>query len=326
MKRKVMLFCLCGLLLLSGCAKPESEDLSAQLSAESDASSLQEEQGRVVRTAFEIPGEDQDFTIQATVTVPEHAVEAGTVQHTLPTIREIEQEFLAGEKMQKVSDMEEDTWMLYGKNKNTFRRCYSVDINNRGGSFQNTEVKDVSDYPYSEETCTDTKMSDALQSLKKQALALYQKFGMKVKASGDLIAKEKDSYLADIQVYSLLEDTPVVWGTGQFATDGCFLSDEGVSSMTFCGTFTKSQGKEVSVISVDQLLNVLRQKAEDGELESGSTITNIQLAYYVDYDTWEFYPVWVLTDADQTIVESINAQTGGSVKYKKAATASKKES
>lgn len=322
-----MMLCLCGLLLFPGCAKPETEQTDISVTAGSDTSALEEEQGRSVSEMIEIPGQDDGgLEIQATVTVPEHAVQAGTVKHHTPSVYEIEKVFTNGKKMSKDPDGGENSWMIQDSDKkDAFQMSYSIMSDSGMSRFENVTVKDCSDYPYTDINCPDEKMSNAMNSLSDQTIGLYRKFGMQVQLSNQEINQVDGEYRAHIQALSLLDQVPVVWNTGVFAENGCFLSEKGVSSMSFCGSFEKAQAEDVSVISVDQLLRVLRQMAEDGNLDAGGQISDIRLLYYVDCDTWKFYPIWCLLDADGAIQTGIDAQTGKLVEYKETAFSTKQE-
>lgn len=311
---------LCGLLTLVGCAEPETVDSSVQVEATADKSALQEEQGRFINYTLKTSGKDiQDIEIRAIVTIPENQIEEGIVKQELPSVQQIENVFTNGDTMERSSAADlPDEWFLSADKDSgmAYRMHYLVQPDAHMGFFQNAEVKDAADYPYSDENCSDESMAQEMQNLTDEAIGLYQKFGMNVRLSDRYITAEENRYMAMVETISVLDGVPIVWNNGIFATNTCFLSEDGVSSMSFTGKFTKENTQNVTVISIDQLLHNLEEKAESGEIQASEPITDIILAYYVDYDTWKFFPIWCLYGESNSVQIGINAQTGETVKYK----------
>lgn len=322
-KSILLLACMAG--ILAGCAEPELEtvDNSAQTEKEnlSDINVLQEEQGRVVNCSFETYGEDvPDVVIQATVTVPETVVKEGEFEYSLPSVEKIEEVLTGGEKMEKgPAEYSTEVWRIKsddgGDSMDEMR--YSVSLGIYHASFSNNLVKDTANFPYTDENCPDEETTRKLQELTDQTISIYEKLGMSVKLSNRCIAKEDGRYSANVEVISQIEDVLLIKESYSFVTGGCFIAEDGVSSMEFAGNFTPKNTKEVSVISIDQLLKIVEEKAAVGDVEAWKTITGITLAYCVDYDTRTFYPVWCLSDNIYWADICINAQTGEVVPFKR---------
>lgn len=314
-KKRAAVLLICGVLALAGCAEPETENTfeSSQVEAALDADNLQEEQGRLVNCTFEIPGEEGfEIEIQAVVTVPETVIETGEFEQTLPSVEMIEECLTNGEKMIKsTSDDIEDKWEIEADadSGTAYKMSYFIEADAHISHFSNASVKNMADFPYTDETCPNTIMAEKMQSLTVQAENIYEKMGMQVKLWDRDIGVENDRYMAKIKEISLLDGIPLVWRNGNFITSSCFIADDGVSSMTFAGSFTKKNTKGVSVISIDDLLGVISAKVEGGEIVFvEKEITSITLAYCMDFGSQTFYPVWCL--CGDFLDVCINAQTG----------------
>ncbi len=313
-KKRMIFLLFCGIFLLSGCAEPEQEPVydSALLEDTSDASALLEEQGRLVQCTFETPEEVwMDLEIDAVVTVPETAVEAGEFEYTLPTVEQIEKLLIDGEKMQpNTADFLEESWLI-DSGDGTGSIYYYIEPVYHMSRFTNMSVRDIVDplYTtyYTDETCLDEEMAEQMQELTEKASSVYEAFEMDVRLWYRDIKVENGYYLAGIEMISLLDSVPLV-SDDIFMTSFCNLSDEGIAGMSFAGCFTKKNAQEVSVLSIDQLLKILEEKAGAGEIDMGEEITSITLAYHMDFTNGTFYPVWCLYGG--TLDIQVDAQTG----------------
>ncbi len=176
--------------------------------------------------------------------------------------------------------------------------------------FENMSVRDIVDplytTSYTDETCLDEEMANQMQELTEKASSVCEEFGMDVRLWYRDILVENGYYLAGIYMLSLLDSVPLV--SDGFITSYCNLSDEGIAGMSFAGCFTKKNAQEVSVLSIDQLLKILEEKAGAGEIDMGEEITSITLAYHMDFTNGTFYPVWCLYGG--TLDIQVDAQTG----------------
>lgn len=313
--KKIIIFLLCCVFsVLSGCSEPETEDSITQVSVQtekmSDLNAQQEEQGRFVRCTFETPEEiSKDIEMQAVVSVPESVIEEGEFDQTLPTVEQIEEMFTDGQKMEPdSSDFWNEHWSMEPDENSEYAFKMTYYTTSRMGHFQNSEAPELASYPYTDETCQDEAMANKMQELTEQAETVYESVGMRVKYSERYIGMDDGKYMVFVTEVSCLDGVPLVWDTYNFVTNGCFIGEGGVSSMTFAGSFAKKNTRKVSVISVNDLLDIVKEKAEAGEFVSGEIITSITLAYYLDYGSHTFYPVWCLSG--DFIEICINAQTG----------------
>lgn len=82
--------------------------------------------------------------------------------------------------------------------------------------------------------------------------------------------------------------------------------------MQLRGTYSKKNEKAVSVMSVDDMLKIVEEKTQEGEIVGWKdvTYTNIILAYYLNSGTNNFYPVWYIYAESGSPYICINAQTG----------------
>lgn len=314
---QVLILSACIMFSLTSCAEPETAEpehafISAESENVSNVNALQEDQGRFVRFTVETP-EDvyKNLEIQATVTVPETTVVEGEFEHSVPPVELIEEMLTGGEKMEPdQSDIWNERWRIEADegSEYAFKMIYSINSNERMGHFQNTSVKDLANYPYTEQTCPDEEMAEKLQELTDQANAIYKKAGMQVRLGYREIGIDGNRYFANIEMISLIDNIPLVEENYKYISSGCFLGEDGVSSMAFAGSFIPENTKEVSIISVDELLEIVKEKAEAGELIPSEPVTSIELAYYVQFDPNVFYPVWCLSG---NLAEfCIDAQTG----------------
>lgn len=319
-RKKIAAGLICGIFAVSGCAVPETEEdmkntyVSEQVEELSDVNNLLEEQGRSVNCTLATPEGLLDIEIQATITIPETTVEEGEFEQTLPSVDQIEDVFTNGEKMEQNTSEELTVtgsleWEIpLDIDGELYQMSYLVNQEYHMGRFRNTSIKDMADYPYTEENCPDEVMAEKMQELTQQVENIYEQFGMKVKPWMREIGKEDEQYMAYIIELSIIDDIPLVTSDYGFVTNNCFISEEGVSSITFEGSFMTKNTQEVSVMSIDDLLEVLTVRAESGEIGAGETITEITLAYCLDFESQTFYPVWCLYG--DTVDICINAQTG----------------
>lgn len=316
MQKKGIIFLLfCGIVLLAGCAEPESETAlnSDLIGTVSDINALQQEQGRLVKYTLEVPKGLVNIEIQATVTVPETAVEEGKFEWALPTVEEIEEVFTDGKKMEPdTSEYQENSWRITSteEGETVTEMGYFITSDTHEGVFQNNSLKSTVDCPYTDENCQDETFADKMQELTEQTESVYEKFGMQVKVKDREIGMDNNQYMANIWGISLLDDVPIIICNYGFADNACFIADDGVSYMSFRGSFTKKNAQEVPVISIDELLCELEKEAEAGAIQAGETITEITLAYCIDYNSQTFYPVWCLYGESNLMQIAVDAQTG----------------
>lgn len=118
--------------------------------------------------------------------------------------------------------------------------------------------------------------------------------------------------MAGVRTVSCIDDVPLVESKYGFIENSYFISNEGVNSMQLRGTYSKKNEKAVSVMSVDDMLKIVEEKTQEGEIVGWKdvTYTNIILAYYLNSGTNNFYPVWYIYAESGSPYICINAQTG----------------
>lgn len=322
-KKRAAVLLICGVLTLAGCAEPEKETgenfRSEQVEEVTDTNKLLEDQGRFVECTLQTPEELPDIEIQATVTIPETVIEKGEFEQTLPSVEQIEELLTDGEKMVR-DDTDEflESWRIDpdAGSEAAYKMIYSLNPDAHLGHFQNSSVENTVGTLYTEETCPDEETAENMRELTERALAIYEKAGMQIELLDRDIETQNDRCMACVTVKSLMDDVQLVREDYQFVTSSCFIAEEGVSSMTFSGSFVKKNTREVSVMSIDDLLQVLEDEAELGNLNVQGIITEITLAYCVDDDAKTFYPVWYLHGSNGEMSEvCIDARTGKIVPY-----------
>lgn len=88
---------------------------------------------------------------------------------------------------------------------------------------------------------------------------------------------------------------------------------EGMSGLHTNGTIELQEQKKVSVISVDDFLAVVKEKAAEGTIKGWNDVvyTKLTLAYCVDSMNQKYFPVWLLYPEDTPNIQiCVNAQTG----------------
>ena len=316
-KRRTACLLICGIFLLSACAKPDGNNVSAvEESLDKVAGDqLKDEQDRFVECTFEIPEDapGDDIHIAAYVTIPEHAVEQGDYEQSVISAEQIEDILLDGQKMEKIEGgSTQEEWQIApepGSDK-AFKANYMINRGIQKSFFSNTSVEELADIEYTKNNCPTQEMEEQLEHLTDEAQDVFLRLGMNTKILDASIGGKSGYYTANILAVPCMDDIMLVDPRIGFVDNACFISTDGVNSMQMHGTYQKKNVQEVSVMSVDDMLQIVKGKAENGEMMGWNdvTYTNITLAYYLDSGT--FYPVWYIYSDSLLAYICINAQTG----------------
>lgn len=319
MKRKAVFIMFLGLIAgaASACAEPEGSNVSAVEESLDKVSNdqLKDEQGRFVECIFEIPEYSQgnDIRIAAYVTIPEHAVEQGSYEQSMIPAEQIENVLLDGQKMEYVNEvMGQEKWEIASEpgSDKAFKVNYMIDKGIQKSFFSNTSVKELADVEYTKNNCPTEEMKEQLEYLTNEAQDVFAQLGMNTEIMEATIGGESGYYTADIMAVPRIDDILLVEPQCGFVDDYCWVSTDGIGGMQMHGIYQKKDAQETSVMSVDDMLQIVKEKAENGEITGWNdvTYTNITLAYYLDSGI--FYPVWYIYDAAGIVDICINAQTG----------------
>ena len=321
-RRKITIIILISLIagMISACGKPESDPASVQAESFSQITGpqLQKDQGRRIECMFAIPDKNEDSSdiqIAASVSVPESEIVQGDYEQTMISADQIETILLDGQKMDFVKKQySEEVWQIAsdpGSDK-AFKINYTIDSGIKKSSYDNTSVPNIADIEYTKDQCPTLEMKDQLDILSEKATDVPSQLGITSKLLKATIGEEHGYYMANIISVPCLEDVPLVEPEFGFVKDYYFISNDGVSSMQIHGSYSKKNEKKVSVMSVDDMLKIVEEKAENGEIPGWNdvTYTDITLAYYLDSGTNRFYPVWYLSSNACDVYICINAQTG----------------
>ena len=193
-----------------------------------------------------------------------------------------------------------------------FKVNYMIDRGIQKSFFNNTSVKTLTDIEYKEGNCPTQEMEEQLEYLTNEAQDIFLRLGMNQKILEASIDGGPGYYMANILAVPCMDDILLVEPQMGLVDDPCSISTDGMGGMQIHGTYQKKNVQEVSVMSVDDMLQIVKEKAGNGEIKgwNGTTYTDITLAYYLDSGT--FYPVWyIYSDSGFGAVHiCINAQTG----------------
>ena len=322
MKRKVITVLALSLMVgaITACGKPEIDDVSAQAESLNKVTGqqLKEEQGRSIECTFEIPDKSEDSSdihIAATVTVPESEIVQGDYEQTVISAEQIENVLLDGQKMKSIgSQYSQEEWEIAsdpGSDK-AFKIYYMIDHAINKSFYDNTTIQIVADTDYTTDNCPTQEMREQLDILSENAKNVSEQLGITSKVLGTTIGEENGYYMADVRIVPCIEDVPLVESNYGFIEDSYYISNTGVNSMQLNGYYSKKNEKKVSVMSVDDMLKIVKEKTEDGDIPGWKnvTYTNITLAYYLNSETNNFYPVWYIYSDTSNVYICINAQTG----------------
>lgn len=321
MKRKVTTVLFLSLIvgMMSACGKPELDNTSVQAESLDKIvrQQIKEEQGRWIECTFAIPNKDEypsDIHIAATVTVPESEIVQGDYEQTLISKNQIEEVLLNDQKMESIeSSVLEEVWQIASESESNkaFKVDYTIDNGIKKSFYENTSIQNAADIEYTENNCPTQEMKEQLKVLSEKAKGVSEQLGITSYILTTRIGGNNGYYMADVLSAPCIDDVPLVERTG-ILRDSYFISNDGVSSMQIHGFYSKKNEKRVSVMSVDDMLKIVKEKAENGEILGWKdvTYTNITLAYYLNSGTNSFYPVWYIFSNSSDAYICINAQNG----------------
>lgn len=322
MKRKFITVLFFALIvgMISACGKPEIYNISSQIESLNNITGqqLKEEQGRVVECTFEIPNKDEyssDVHIAASVSVPESEIVQGNYEQTTISSDLIEKVLLNGQEMELANSKDsEEVWKIpsdIGSDRE-FKVNYRIDNEIKKSFYDNTSIQIVTDFDYTVNNCRTQEIKEQLEILTERAMTISEQFGIVPYVLNTRIGEKNGYYMADVIITPCIDDVPLVDSTYGILDDSYFISNEGVSSMQLHGLYYKTNEKKVSVMSVDDMLKIVEEKAKNGEITGWKDViyTNIILAYCLNAGTNNFYPVWyIFSDSSEAYI-CINAQTG----------------
>lgn len=317
-KRRAACLLFCGIFLLSACAEPEINQVSAEEESINKVADdqLKNEQNRFVECTFEIPKDapGDDIHIAAYVTIPEHVVEQGDYEQSMISAEQIEDILLDGQKMEKIEGVStQEEWQIASEpgSDKAFKINYMIDRGIQKSFFSDTSVRELTDFEYTKSNCPTQEMEEQLEYLTNEAQDVFMRLGMNTKILEATIGGESGYYTANILAVPCMDDIMLVNPQIGFVDNACFISTDGINSMQMHGIYQKKNAQEVTVMSVDNMLQIVKEKAENGEIMgwNDTTYTDITLAYYLDSGT--FYPVWYIYSGSGFGAHiCINAQTG----------------
>lgn len=322
MKGKVTTVLLLSLIvvMISACGKPEMDNTSAQaeLLDKITGQQLREEQGRSIECTFEIPDKSEDSSdihISASVSIPESEIVQGDYEQTMISAEQIENVLLNGQKMESLGGKySEEEWEIASDpgSDNAFKIDYRIDNGAKKSFYANTTIQEITDIAYTEDNCPTEEMKEQLEGLSAKAKDVSEQLGITSKILMATIGEKSGYYMANVLTVPCIDDVPLVESAYGFIEDYYFISNEGLSSMQLHGSYSKKNEKTVSVMSVDDMLKIVEEKAKNGEIIGWKdvTYTNVTLAYYLNSGTNNFYPVWYIYSDTSNVYICINAQTG----------------
>ena len=239
----------------------------------------------------------------------------GDYEQTLILSEQIENVLLDGQKMERIeSQYSQEEWQIASDpgSNTAFKVHYRIDNGAKKSFYDNTTIQNIADIEYTKDNCPTQEMKEKLSDLAENVQELSEQFGIISKVLTASIGEKNGYYMAGVRTVSCIDDVPLVESKYGFIENSYFISNEGVNSMQLRGTYSKKNEKAVSVMSVDDMLKIVEEKTQEGEIVGWKdvTYTNIILAYYLNSGTNNFYPVWYIYAESGSPYICINAQTG----------------
>lgn len=327
------------LLLMGACAQPEQEFIiETQSNSEIRNGTEQTELGPMDESADndiyikETYGEgDYTFKIDAHIHIPSSSVQLGTLSTKNIDIEVVEKYLCAGENLIEGVETYE-----YISEKKTLDNDLAYDIEfssipespgsilysnwrlDRYYSGGNFELKAY-------DQC-DSKDKKFIEDMKKKTVELFDNLGIETTLSGADLAKKIEGSDAEdncyIEMISMLDGFRLISSlSSDYIRSYCHIGERGVNGLQLNGIFQVNDGKEVSVLSLEDVLVAVKKGVEEKNINTyEETINRIELSYMIDFTNQEvnFYPVWSFsTDLEvigkNTPLLCINAQTGSVV-------------
>lgn len=318
----------CALSMLAcGCADPETEADAESAMSSSELSekaiqalnkSLEKEQGRQIEETFAIPESavGEDIHISASVEIPTTDIGRGTFEQTLPTVEEAETYLTNGEKLEEISAPYgyQEWWLkkeINGEKK--LQMDYMISMADQVAQFDNKVIPNVIEFPYKKGNCPTQELEDRIARMTQETQDIFSEFGVETMVLDSELGENAGQYMVNVSLASCRGGLPLVKEDGSFVWEWAFYTDEGVSSFHTNGVIELQEQEKVSVISVDDFLAVVKEKAAEGKIAGGNdtVYTKLTLAYCVDSINHKYFPVWRLYQGDSPITYiCVNAQTG----------------
>ena len=301
------------MLLISGCAQPEinsTSNTSAVTEIQNQSYDVAQEQGRHIEKDLKM--KDSDIKVNAQVIVTADQVQQGKLELVNPSLKEIENLFEIKYPLEKTDNgyesftennyqgfhVDEDNSFYY---ENSYVSTGHLDAETIGSENFTDQEQDVMDQ-YAESA------SECLEAL-----------GASVEIQSQDLEKSGEYYTGEIMYYETIEGVPLIESiNGQKALMETHIemTSLGVETLQMNGGLWQvKEADPVNVLSVDQLLEIVSKAAEEGTISvwPDTEIDKIQLVYYLDSGSGDFYPVWCLIqdiDGMEQIEVCVHAVTG----------------
>lgn len=324
----VVLSSITFLCLLCGCATAEMDTKAADQSRQG-SNSLEDLSSDDERHISETYGDTEySLKLDASISIPNSRIQAGTFQIRSIDVSLIEKFLCGGEKLSRLEHEEDDEIeVAYVSDTNEVKNDLDYDLlyaeyHDFAGAagFANFRLdKVLSGTGFIEvalESYTDDqkKFVDAMESLCQQ---LFVNLGLEANIEGsNLLGGDKEDCCV-IRMNSLIDGIPLIMDH-KFVQSSIRIGDPGVNSVAFQGLYEVSKAEDVTILSIDEVLGIIKKGVEDRQINSyKETMNSIRLAYMVsiENDVISFYPVWAFCsyyDGGDTLLPRlcINAQNG----------------
>lgn len=300
-------------LLVSGCAKPETNNTTNSTiltETQDQAYNVAMEQGRHIEKDFKV--KDSNIKIDAQVIVTTDSVQQGKLELKNPSLEKIQELF-------EIKYPLEQTDQGYEKFTDDGYQGFYVDEDNTfyyQNSYASTGHLNAENI--TSENFTEQEKS-VISKYAEDASKCLKNIGESTEIQSQELEKSGEYYTGELLYYESVGDVPLIEsinGQKSFLETHIEMTSLGIEILQINGgLWQMKEATPANVISVDQLLEIVDKAADEGTISlwPDTQVNKIQLLYYLDSKSGDFYPVWCLIqdiDGMEQIEVCIHAVTG----------------
>lgn len=326
----VVLSSIVFLCLLCGCATAEMDTKTTDQSRQG-SNSLEDLSSDDERHISESYGDTEySLKLDASISIPNSRIQTGTFQIRSIDVSLIEKFLCDGEKLSRLEHKDADDdekEVAYVSDTNEVKNDLDYDLlyveyNDIAGAagFTNFRLdKVLSGTGFIEvglESYTD-EQGEFVNSMEKLCQQLFVNLGLEANIECSYLLDGDKEDCCVIGMNSLIDGIPLIMDH-KFVQSSVRIGNPGVNSVAFQGLYEVSKAEDVTILSIDEVLGIIKKGVEDKQINSyKETMNTIRLAYMVaiENDIISFYPVWAFCsyyDGGDTLLPRlcINAQNG----------------
>lgn len=353
--KKSLLFLAAGMAvsaLLSGCASaamdteaplvmssasehPESEigedtlNLTESASGSAAASQTPETLGNGRHISESFGDSEYFFKVEADIYIPDVTIQQGTMKTKSIDVSLIEQYLCDGQTLIESLYKNPENGISYTEyiyDGNSVENDLDYDINYipalpdipgiaKFDDFRlDSELSGTGFMPVNRSDWSD-EQEQFVDNMSAQCQQLFTNLGIEAQVGDIWLETGASNDCCTVFLNTLVDGLPLIH-TNQFLQSSVRIGIPGINNINFAGLFEVNQAEEVSILSIDEIMEVVRQGVEGNTINTYTEpIEDVRLAYMVNTETMEFYPVWCfcarVSGMDVILPRlGINAQTG----------------